>query len=125
LDKFLCQIFLNDLAGKGFSFTVIDHCRIMLRPTLVIVAWGPFPNRGYSMARHAAARESKNKRQQGSCHHPGCSTSRFEDVARAERECIRRSAYLPERERHADASRELAAQAGQASGEGAQAFRRG
>jgi len=34
LDKFLCQIFLNDLAGKGFSFTVIDHCRIMLRAIL-------------------------------------------------------------------------------------------
>ena len=57
--------------------------------------------------------------------HPGSSASRFEDVARAERGCTRRSAYLPERERHADAARELAAQAGQASGERAQDFRPG
>jgi integrase len=34
LDKFQCQIFLNDLAAKGLSFTVIDHCRIMLRAIL-------------------------------------------------------------------------------------------
>ena len=31
LDKFSCQVFLNDLAGKGFSFTVVDHCRTMLK----------------------------------------------------------------------------------------------
>jgi integrase len=31
LEKFHCQVFLNDLAGKDFSFTVVDHCRTMLR----------------------------------------------------------------------------------------------
>jgi Phage integrase, N-terminal SAM-like domain len=31
LEKFHCQVFLNDLAGKGFSFTVVDHCRTMLK----------------------------------------------------------------------------------------------
>ena len=34
LEKFHCQVFLNDLAGKGFSFTVVDHCRTMLRAIL-------------------------------------------------------------------------------------------
>jgi hypothetical protein len=31
LEKFHCQVFLNDVAGKGFSFTVVDHCRTMLK----------------------------------------------------------------------------------------------
>jgi integrase len=31
LEKFHCQVFLNDLAGRGFSFTVVDHCRTMLK----------------------------------------------------------------------------------------------
>lgn len=31
LDKLKCQIFLNDLAEKGYSFTVVDHCRTMLK----------------------------------------------------------------------------------------------
>src|SRR6266478_594195 len=30
LDKFKCQVFLNTLAQKGFSFTVVDHNRTML-----------------------------------------------------------------------------------------------
>jgi integrase len=40
LDKFRCQTFLNDLAmpreraPHGFSFTVIDHCRTMLKAIL-------------------------------------------------------------------------------------------
>jgi integrase len=31
LEKFHCQVFLNDLASRGFSFTVVDHCRTMLK----------------------------------------------------------------------------------------------
>jgi len=40
LDKFKCQMFINDLAEPreglktGFSFTVIDHCRTMLKAIL-------------------------------------------------------------------------------------------
>ena len=34
LDKFQCQIFLNRVAEKGFSFTVVDHCRTMLKAIL-------------------------------------------------------------------------------------------
>jgi integrase len=34
LEKFHCQVFLNNLAGKGFSFTVVDHCRTMLKAIL-------------------------------------------------------------------------------------------
>jgi integrase len=34
LDKFACQVFLNDLAKRGFSFTVVDHCRTMLKAIL-------------------------------------------------------------------------------------------
>ncbi len=34
LEKFHCQVFLNDLAEKGFSFTVVDHCRTMLKAVL-------------------------------------------------------------------------------------------
>jgi integrase len=34
LEKFDCQILLNDLAGKGFSFSVVDHCRIMMKAIL-------------------------------------------------------------------------------------------
>ena len=40
LDKFRCQTFLNDMATPrkeaplGFSFTVIDHCRTMLKAVL-------------------------------------------------------------------------------------------
>ena len=34
LDKFACQVFLNDLAKDGFSFTVVDHCRTMLKAIL-------------------------------------------------------------------------------------------
>ncbi|HTA24714.1 MAG TPA: site-specific integrase [Terriglobales bacterium] len=34
LEKFHCQVFLNDLAGKGFSFTVVDHCRTLLKAIL-------------------------------------------------------------------------------------------
>lgn len=34
LEKFHCQTFLNDLAGKGLSFTVVDHCRTMLKAVL-------------------------------------------------------------------------------------------
>jgi integrase len=34
LEKFYCQIFLNGLAEKGFSFTVVDHCRTMLKAIL-------------------------------------------------------------------------------------------
>jgi len=31
LDKFKCQVFLNKVAKDGFSFTVVDHCRTMLK----------------------------------------------------------------------------------------------
>jgi integrase len=34
LDKFKCQVFLNGLADSDFSFTVIDHCRTMLKAIL-------------------------------------------------------------------------------------------
>ncbi len=31
IEKFHCQVFLNNLAEDGFSFTVVDHCRTMLK----------------------------------------------------------------------------------------------
>jgi integrase len=34
LDKFKCQVFLNNIAKHGFSFTVVDHCRTMLKAIL-------------------------------------------------------------------------------------------
>ncbi len=34
VDKFKCQIFLNTLAGKDYSFSVVDHCRIMISAIL-------------------------------------------------------------------------------------------
>lgn len=34
LEKFDCQVFLNRLAEKDFSLTVIDHCRTMLKAIL-------------------------------------------------------------------------------------------
>jgi integrase len=34
LDKFKCQMFLNELGNRGFSFTVVDHCRTMLKAIL-------------------------------------------------------------------------------------------
>jgi len=34
IEKFDCQVFLNQLAEKGFSFTVVDHCRTMLKAIL-------------------------------------------------------------------------------------------
>jgi integrase len=34
IDKFHCQGFLNGLAEKGFSFTMVDHCRTMLKAVL-------------------------------------------------------------------------------------------
>ena len=34
LEKFNCQVFLNNLAKLGFSFTVVDHCRTMLKAIL-------------------------------------------------------------------------------------------
>jgi integrase len=34
LDKFKCQLFLNDVAKQGFSFTVADHCRTLLKAML-------------------------------------------------------------------------------------------
>jgi integrase len=34
LEKFHCQVFLNGLAEKGFSFTVVDHSRTMLKAIL-------------------------------------------------------------------------------------------
>ncbi|MGB9071857.1 MAG: hypothetical protein WCC22_04245 [Terriglobales bacterium] len=34
IEKFHCQVFLNGLAEKGFSFTVVDHCRTMLKAIL-------------------------------------------------------------------------------------------
>jgi integrase len=34
LTKFDCQMLVNDLAAKGFSFSVVDHCRIMIKAIL-------------------------------------------------------------------------------------------
>ena len=34
LEKFRCQMFLNKLAEQNFSFTVVDHCRTMLKAIL-------------------------------------------------------------------------------------------
>jgi len=34
IDKFRCQVFLNGIAKRGFSFTVVDHCRTMLKAIL-------------------------------------------------------------------------------------------
>jgi integrase len=34
LEKFHCQVFLNSLAENGFSFTVVDHSRSMLKAIL-------------------------------------------------------------------------------------------
>jgi integrase len=34
LEKFDCQVLLNALAEEGFSFTVVDHCRTMLKAVL-------------------------------------------------------------------------------------------
>jgi integrase len=34
LEKFHCQVFLNSLAENGFSFTVVDHSRTMLKAIL-------------------------------------------------------------------------------------------
>ncbi len=34
VEKFHCQVFLNGLAENGFSFTVVDHCRTMLKAVL-------------------------------------------------------------------------------------------
>lgn len=34
VDKFRCQVFLNDLAKRGFSFTLVDHNRTMLKAIL-------------------------------------------------------------------------------------------
>lgn len=34
VEKFLCPVFLNGLGEKGFSFTVVDHCRTMLKAIL-------------------------------------------------------------------------------------------
>ena len=34
LDKFKCQVFLNSIAQRGFSFTVVDHCRTILKAIL-------------------------------------------------------------------------------------------
>jgi integrase len=34
LEKFNCQVLLNGLAKKGFSFTIVDHCRTMLKAVL-------------------------------------------------------------------------------------------
>src|SRR5205823_5509493 len=34
LEKFHCQVFLNGLAERGFSFTVVDHCRTMMKAIL-------------------------------------------------------------------------------------------
>lgn len=31
IEKFHCQVFINGLAEKGFSFTIVDHCRTMLK----------------------------------------------------------------------------------------------
>jgi integrase len=31
IEKFHCQVFLNKLAEAGFSFTIVDHCRTMLK----------------------------------------------------------------------------------------------
>lgn len=34
LDKFKCQVFINKLAEDRFSFTLVDHCRTMLKAIL-------------------------------------------------------------------------------------------
>lgn len=34
LDKFKCQMLLNKLAEKGYSYSVIDHCRTMVKAML-------------------------------------------------------------------------------------------
>ena len=34
LDKFKCQVFLNSIAQRDFSFTVVDHCRTILKAIL-------------------------------------------------------------------------------------------
>ncbi len=34
LDKFKCQVFLNTLAQRNFSFTIVDHSRTMLKAIL-------------------------------------------------------------------------------------------
>jgi len=34
VDKFRCQVFLNDLAAKGFSFSLVDHNRTLLKAIL-------------------------------------------------------------------------------------------
>lgn len=34
VDKFRCQIFLNDLAASGFSFSLVDHNRTLLKAIL-------------------------------------------------------------------------------------------
>jgi integrase len=34
LDKFRCQVFLNDLAAHGFSFSLVDHNRTLLKAIL-------------------------------------------------------------------------------------------
>jgi len=34
IEKFHCQIFLNELAEEDFSFTVVDHCRTLLKAVL-------------------------------------------------------------------------------------------
>ena len=34
VDKFGCQIFLNDLAARGFSFSLVDHNRTLLKAIL-------------------------------------------------------------------------------------------
>src|SRR5580658_493564 len=31
VEKFHCQVFLNKLAERDFSFTIVDHCRTMLK----------------------------------------------------------------------------------------------
>jgi integrase len=34
LTKFDCQMLVNDLAAKGFSHSIVDHCRIMIKAIL-------------------------------------------------------------------------------------------
>jgi integrase len=34
INKFKCQMFINQLAKDGFSFTVVDHCRTILKAIL-------------------------------------------------------------------------------------------
>ncbi|MGA2978039.1 MAG: tyrosine-type recombinase/integrase [Terriglobales bacterium] len=34
IDKFRCQVFLNDLAARGFSFSLVDHNRTLLKSIL-------------------------------------------------------------------------------------------